>query len=60
MTVRDTHHPSCIDPRHLVHDVLAAMQAIRVLLRLGVDVTSKGSPQSPFPGLTAYQARKTW
>lgn len=32
-------------------------QAIRVLLRLGVDVTVRGDEQGPYPGLTAYQVR---
>lgn len=31
------------------------LQAIRVLLRLGVDVTARGGAQSSFPDLTAYQ-----
>ncbi|CAB1110110.1 unnamed protein product [Ectocarpus sp. CCAP 1310/34] len=33
----------------------SSLDAIRVLLRLGVDVTAKGGAQSPYPNLTAYQ-----
>eukprot|EP00903_Cladosiphon_okamuranus_P016529 g15249.t1 len=33
----------------------SSLDAIRVLLRLGVDVTARGGTQSPFPNLTAYQ-----
>ncbi|CAM9574465.1 unnamed protein product [Ectocarpus sp. 6 AP-2014] len=33
----------------------SSLDAIRVLLRLGVDVTARGGAQGPFPNLTAYQ-----